>query len=390
VNSSRAWVLRGHQGTVYPVVLSPDGGTIYSGGWDGFGGQPGCLRFWDAATGEMIAATGSAQEYARAAVLSKDGSRLAVSIQSVNSTFSRIDILNTATGERVACVKDLSGGKDIIGIDSIALDPHAENVFWIDNLHGIAHLADVRTGGLGKSRRVFNGHGLGCRVAWSPDGSLIAVNNAMEPTIDLLDPQSLELVRRWRHESDTQIWTVSFSPDSGRILTTSARTVRVWDTASGRLVHELVGHGNEVLCATYSPDGKRIASGGRDGNVRIWHAETFDQLSRFGGHQDFVFSLAWRPDSQQLLSGSGDHTVRIWDTVPMKDRVRARRERQALMPQVEPKVRQLFADLSDAGKVVEHVKSDQSLTSRERQVALQIILRISLDRLNANAPASAP
>ena len=138
-----------------------------------------------------------------------------------------------------------------------------------------------------------------------------------------------------------------------------------------------------MLCAAYSPDGKRIATGGRDDNVRIWNAETFDQLARLAGHEDYIFSVAWGPDSLELISGSGDHTVRIWDTVPMKDRVRARRERQALVPQVELKVRQLFADLGDAGKVVEKVKSDQSLTPRARQVALQIALRLSLDQLNA-------
>jgi WD40 repeat protein len=140
-----------------------------------------------------------------------------------------------------------------------------------------------------------------------------------------------------------------------------------------------------VWCATYSPDGKRIASGGRDGNVRIWDAATFDQLARLGGHKDYVYSLAWGPDSHQLISGSGDHTVRIWDTVPMKDRVRARRERQALLSELEPKVRQLFTDLGEAAKVAGKVKADASLSPRERQVALQVVLRISLERLNAAA-----
>src|SRR5262249_36195822 len=48
VRSLDAWVLRGHHSYVYPVLMSPDGATIYSGGWDGFVGQPGSLRFWDA------------------------------------------------------------------------------------------------------------------------------------------------------------------------------------------------------------------------------------------------------------------------------------------------------------------------------------------------------
>jgi WD40 repeat protein len=391
VDSSSAWVLRGHHGFVYPVLFSPDGATIFSGGWDGFVGQPGCMRFWDAATGELIAATGVAKDYVRAADWSKDGARLAVSAD--DGSLNRIDILDTTTGATVASVKDVHGAREY-GLDSIAFDPPAQNVFWIDGVTGMAHLADAHTGALRKSRRVFNGMGIASRVAWSPDGSLIAVNNVnkdMEPTIDLLDAQSLDLVRQWPHGSPATITSLSFSPDGRRILTAStARTVRVWDAATGTLVHELVGHGNEVWCATYSPDGKRIASGGRDGNVRIWDAATFDPLARLGGHKDYVYSLAWAPDSQELISGSGDHTVRVWDTVPMKDRMRARRERQALLATLEPKVRQLFTDLGEAAKVAETVKADASLSPRERQVALQVVLRISLDRLNGVAAEPRP
>jgi WD40 repeat protein/serine/threonine protein kinase len=391
VDSSSAWVLRGHHGMVYPVLLSPDGGTIYSGGWDGFLGQPGCLRFWDAASGNLIAATGAAEEYVRAADLSRDGSRLAISVTSATGKPSRIDILDAATGALVVSITQQSGDKPL-GIDSIVLDPRAENVFWIETAKGIAHLASARTGALGKSTRVFGGDGLCFHAAWSPDGSLIALNNRWGPTIDLLDAQSLELVRRWPHGYNGVINSLSFSPDGRRILTpSSAGIVAVWDTATGKPVHELVGHGNDVLCAAYSPDGKRIASGGRDDNVRIWDAEAFDQLARLSGHEDYVFSLAWATNSQKLISGSGDHTIRIWDTTQMKDRVRARRERQDLVPQLESKVRQLFADLSDANKVVENVKSDQSLTARERQVALQIVLQISLAHLNAaHATVSGP
>ena len=223
-------------------------------------------------------------------------------------------------------------------------------------------------------------------MASSPDGTSIAVLNAQEPTLDILDGQSLELVRQIPHGHSDQITSVAFSPDSRRILTTSNEgIVRVWDAASGTRLHDLVGDGNQVLCAVYSPDGKRIASGGKDNNVRIWDAETFEQVARLGGHEDFVYSLAWRADSQQLISGSGDHTVRIWDTQPLKDRLQARRERQAILAQVEPMVQRLFTELGDAGKVVERVKADASLSTRARQVALQVVLRTSLDRLNTAA-----
>ena len=382
VDSSSAWVLRGHNSFVYPVSVSPDGATIYSGGWDGFVGQPGCLRFWDAATGDPIAATGRAWEYIRAADLSKDGTRLALSIASATGSPFHIDIVDTGTGATITSITNL-GVRNDVWVDSVAFDPRAENVVWIDNFTGVLHFADARTGALGKSRQVFNGDGFYTRLAWSPDGSLIAVNNRTEHTIDLVDAQTLQLLRKWPHGYEW-INSISFSPDSKRILTpSSVGTVGVWDTATGKRVHELVGNGNEVLCAAYSPDAKRIASGGRDDNVRIWDAETFDQLTRLGGHEDYVFEVAWTPDSQELVSSSGDHTLRVWDTAPMKDRVRARHERQALLSQLEPKVRQLFAALGDANKVVENIKSDSSLSPRAQQVALQIILQISLDHLNA-------
>src|SRR6476659_3406656 len=91
-----------------------------------------------------------------------------------------------------------------------------------------------------------------------------------------------------------------------------------------------------ACCAVYSPDGQRIASGGGDNSVRLWDANTFEQVGRLGGHEDYVYWLAWQADSQQLISSSGDHTLRIWDTQPLKERMQARHERQALLAQVEP------------------------------------------------------
>jgi WD40 repeat protein len=387
VQSADAWILRGHRSYVYSVLVSPDGGTIYSGGWDGFVGQAGSVRFWDAATGDPIAAVGAAGEYVRAAALSADGSRLAVSIDCVGSGVSaRIDILDTATGATQVTVAELGADQVPTGTDSLAFDPPGQNLVYVDPVSGITHIIDARTGVTRKSRRVASPGTSKSSVAWSPDGAAIAVCVQPESTIILLDGQSLEPLRQWPHGHKGLVNSVAFSPDSHRILTTSDDgIVRVWEAATGKRLQDLVGHGNRALCATYSPDGKRIASGGFDNNVLIWNAQSFEQVARLGGHQDYVYSLAWRADSQQLLSCSGDHTVRIWDTQSLKDRVQARRERQSILAEVEPMVRRLFAELGDAGKVVERIKADDLLTARARQVALQTALRMSLDQINAAA-----
>jgi len=80
--------------------------------------------------------------------------------------------------------------------------------------------------------------------------------------------------------------------------------------------------------------------------------------------------------------------VRIWDTQSLKHRVQAGRERQTILAEVEPMVQRLFAELGDAGKVVERVNADVLLSPRGRQIALQVALRISIDRINAARPGT--
>src|SRR5262249_17451565 len=391
VQSLDAWVLRGHHSYVHCVFISPDGGTIYSGGWDGFAGHTGSLRFWDAVTGEPLRALGAVGEYAGDAALSSDGSRLAVSIVPTGAS-GRIDILDTVTATTMATVTELGAKRASYSADSLAFDPSGQNLVCVDRLE-IGHIIDPRTGVTQKERHVSSLED-SCPedfVAWSPDGVTIAVCFKKEPTISLLDGQSLEPLRQWPHGHKGLVNSVAFSPDSQRILTTGDDgIVRVWDAATGAQLHDLPGGANRTLCAMYSPDGQRIASGGFDDHVRIWNAQTFEQVAQLGGHQEYVYSLAWRADSQQLLSCSGDHTVRIWDTQSLKDRVQARRERQSVLTEVEPMVQRLFAELGDAAKVVERVKADVSLSTRARQVALHVALRMSLDRINAAAGQPVP
>ena len=63
----------------------------------------------------------------------------------------------------------------------------------------------------------------------------------------------------------------SFSAD-GRLLVTASKdsTAKVWNVRSGKLVNDLVGHQDEVFAIDWSPDGKMVASGGKDKAVMTW------------------------------------------------------------------------------------------------------------------------
>src|SRR5262245_36518890 len=83
-----------------------------------------------------------------------------------------------------------------------------------------------------------------------------------------------------------------------------------------RLSHRFLSilrHNGTVYSVTFSPDGKRMATGSDDGAVRLWDAATGQELLNVNGHTGFISSVAFSPDGKRLAIGSSDHTVRLWD-----------------------------------------------------------------------------
>ena len=102
-----------------------------------------------------------------------------------------------------------------------------------------------------------------------------------------------------------------YSPDGSHIVTASLdKTIRVWDAGTGAPSAAFAGAGDFVITATYSPDGRQIATGGSiDGTARIWDANTGSPLAVLAGHHGPVESTDYSPDGRYLATSSLDSTA---------------------------------------------------------------------------------
>jgi WD40 repeat protein len=135
----------------------------------------------------------------------------------------------------------------------------------------------------------------------------------------------LALVSRPGHRRGVESWSVetrghlgvvlqaAYSPDSRRLASGGADgSVRQWDAATGTLQAVLLGHTGPVLSLAWSPDGHTVASGSADHTIRLWDAGSgTDRLLR--GHRDAVLALAWSPDGKTLASAGNEGVVRLWE-----------------------------------------------------------------------------
>jgi WD40 repeat protein len=197
--------------------------------------------------------------------------------------------------------------------------------------------------------RTLSGHddAIG-RIAWSPDGCLLAtpsadrttriwdsesgaclrtireyqvvVAAAFDPSRRILATAGFEGAKLWNVDSGKLRTTLDigtstaavFSPDS-RILATGGYEVTLWDIATGTVLYRHFAPGPVVTCVAFNAKDGVLATSSLDQTISLWEIPTGKIIRTFCPRSGEVYAVVFFPSGGILASASGDGTIRLWD-----------------------------------------------------------------------------
>jgi RNA polymerase sigma factor (sigma-70 family) len=303
IGSSRFRHMRG----IFGVTVSPDGRTIASVGFSGFG-------VWEAATGRLIRfVPARIVDAGHQLAFAADGHDLLCLIVTPEPTFLRLD---PATGRELLRL-DLKNEHALR-----AWIAPSGRYFAFIRLDKSLHICDAQTGR--EIRSFANFANPNSHLDISLDDRVLAVTNRAD-TITLYDATTGAKTGELKHEKVT-FQFLAFSPD-GRTLAAYGNSVNdrprsdyvesseihLWDIATRQYRGQLqgndadLGHGFQ-----FSPDGKTLATASRMTDPILWDVATGQELRRFRGARG-SHGITFSPNGKVLVVGTDDGTVLLWD-----------------------------------------------------------------------------
>ncbi|NEP49828.1 MAG: hypothetical protein F6K65_13850 [Moorea sp. SIO3C2] len=239
-----------------------------------------------------------------------------------NNVQNKWDTLDYWKGAQLECC--LTGHSDSVG--TIAISPDGKTLAS-GSFDGTIKVFNLHTKEI---KYTLNAHQNDVSyVIFSPEGELIT--SSYDGTIKIWNLHTKKV--KWtlieENEDLLPIESLCLSPNTQHLFVSSyeSHKIHVWDLPARKKLGSLSKHKDGVICLAISPDGRILASGGKDKKIILWEVYPKDQTleeiyknyqilpesNNSEQHSDWITSLAISPNNQVLASGSKDGKVYIWN-----------------------------------------------------------------------------
>ncbi len=320
-----AW--RGHDGWLYAAAPSADGKVVATAG------QNGTVRIWSLGSGRVVATIRGHADDVYDVAISPDR-RLVASASMDGSVVvsdlrggQRRRLLSVKRGW-VSSVQFSPDGRRVLAsvsdgtlrIVPVSADGRAVRLHghrgWVFAARFDRSGHRVVSGGDDRTARIWDlarGSARSLRhpsavqtATFSPDGRRVATGTA-DGIVRVWSTGGHGAPRLVRADRES-VYSVRFSADGRRLLTAGEEgVVRVWDVRGMHLISELKGHRGRVLQANFLPGDAAAVSVGEDGMLRRWALP--DAAVMYGA----VNGARYSPDGRFVVSGGRDGAVRLFD-----------------------------------------------------------------------------
>ncbi len=259
--------LLGQEHLITDLAFSSDGKTLAAG-------DSTFVRFWDADTRREFTTPGNHKDPDIEAAIADDSKRL-----NVRDMASQLEM--SVLGETFEDVK------------YAALSPNGK------------FLAAIITGRLRtivEKVRVWDSTSRKLIATFDSSGFLDLIRSVAVSS----DGKSLAAIHEIKPDADSRVYE---------------RVLKLWNADSPRepvVIRDanINTRKKTVVCMAFSPDGKTLVTGNKDGLVKLWSTSSHRLLDTYNNEEE-VKSVVFTPDNRTLITVGSSGSVKLWPTTPV-------------------------------------------------------------------------
>ncbi len=301
--SSNTWkcvnILKGHTAAVNAIAFSPNGQIIVSASDDRTVNQ------WNFETEEKLYSFIGQAGAVLSVAISPDGNTVASGCVDCKISSWHLD-----TKKYLGIFYNLNSHQSHNGfVCSLSFSPNGKLVASASNDKTIRLWGRYTK----ELKRTLNGHSEAVlSIVFSPNSQIIASGSA-DKTIRVWDLNDFTSQVFNGHLGAVQ--AVAISPNSKILISGSAdSTIKIWCLATGELLNTLTGHETAIISLAISPDGQTLASSSNN-DIKLWNLANCELIQNLSGCNPVAFS----PNGNKLASGGKNATVKIWNYIRNQD-----------------------------------------------------------------------